>query len=134
MPLGAPGSSQIDRLADQTGIPKPAVLVLGRLDAVALGVSSGAVAGLWLFVATAALILRGGPHVGRTLSLLAQYFPGFDVTWAGAFVGLAYATAVGFLCGYAFAILRNSLVLAYFILLKRRAEQRELSDILDRMM
>jgi hypothetical protein len=67
-----------------------------RLNARAWGISFGLVAGLGLFGATLFLVLKGGEDVGRHLQLLANFFPGYRVTTAGAFVGLVY----GFVCGY----------------------------------
>ena len=45
--------------------------------------------------------MRTGPalfeSVGQHLGLLSIYFPGYDVTWGGAFLGFIY----GFFVGYA---------------------------------
>ncbi|MFH1573641.1 MAG: hypothetical protein ABIG68_06630 [Acidobacteriota bacterium] len=123
-----------DRVALKTGLPKPAVLVLGRLQPLALGAASGLVCSLWLSGATIALLLRGGDQIGRNLSLLAQYLPGFSVTWGGAAIGVLYAAILGFGLGYAVAVMRNGLLRAYVLYIQRRAEQEQLSDILDRML
>jgi hypothetical protein len=86
---------------------EPLVAACARLDAAALGIATGAVAGVALFLATVRLILAGGAVVGPNLSLLAQYFPGFSVTWPGAVVGLLYGCAAGFAAGWTFAAVRN---------------------------
>lgn len=98
-----------------------------RLDPVALGISVGSVGGLGLFLATAALLLRGGAVVGPTLSLLDNYLIGFSVTWAGAFIGLAEVAGGGFALGFLFAAMRNLGMDAYAWLLGRRA-QRDLLE------
>jgi hypothetical protein len=63
--------------------------------------------GFVLFFATVWLLIRGGPNVGKHLSLLSNYFPGYSVTWGGAIVGLAYGALVGALAGWTIALLYN---------------------------
>ena len=87
--------------------PRALAKAFARLDALALGAATGAVAGLAVGLATVWLVLKGGAVVGPNLSLLAQYFPGFTVSWTGAAIGLAYAAAAGFAAGWAYATLRN---------------------------
>jgi len=70
-----------------------------RYHPVALGTAVGAVAGAALFVATAVLLLRSGDPVGPTLSLLANFLLGYQVSWPGAFLGAAEAAAGGYLFG-----------------------------------
>ena len=67
-----------------------------RLNARAWGISMGLLLGAGLFFATAFLILRGGSTVGQRLGLLRVFFPGYSVTWIGAFVGFIYAFVVGY--------------------------------------
>lgn len=59
--------------------------------AIVIGSMSGAV----LFLATVWLLIRGGEEVGPHLSLLGNYFPGYSVTWPGAFIGLVWGLVVG---------------------------------------
>jgi hypothetical protein len=63
--------------------------------AVALGLLGGAI--LWL--STIILLVRDGEHVGRHLSLLAVFFPGYGVTWSGAWIGLLWGFVFGGLSG-----------------------------------
>ena len=70
-----------------------------RLNAQAWGVSFGMLLGLALFVATMVLVIKGGESVGAHLSLLSIYFPGYRVTWPGAFLGFMYAFVVGYALG-----------------------------------
>lgn len=65
----------------------------------AWGLSFGLLFGAALFVLTAVLVLKGGERPGQHLVLLANYFPGYRVTWAGACVGFVYAFVVGFATG-----------------------------------
>jgi hypothetical protein len=104
-----------------------------RLDPVALGAAFGCVAGLILFLATAALLLQGGTMVGRTLSLLGYYLWGYSVTWKGALSGFIQAGLGGFVLGATIAGLRNWGVSAYAWLLKRSAEAEASRDLLDKV-
>lgn len=72
-------------------------IALMRLNARAWGISFGLLAGGGLFLATVFLLLKGGPSVGQHLRLLSAFFPGYQVTVAGAFIGFVY----GFVLGYA---------------------------------
>ncbi len=85
-------------------------LAFARYDAVALGSAVGAVMALGLFLATAVLLVRDGDSAGRTLSLLANYVPGFRVSWGGAFLSLAEVAPAGFAFGYLLAKAINTVV------------------------
>lgn len=70
-----------------------------RLNSQAWGVSFGMLLGLGLFIATVVLVVKGGENVGAHLSLLSVYFPGYRVTWPGAFLGFMYAFVLGYALG-----------------------------------
>jgi hypothetical protein len=78
-----------------------------RLNAKIQGIVTGLVAGLGLFIATNLLVLKGGKLVGKHLSLLGQFFIGYQVTFLGSFIGFAYAFVCGFVMGYSVAWLYN---------------------------
>jgi hypothetical protein len=78
-----------------------------RLEAVVQGVAWGLVAGLALFLATNVLVLKGGKVVGPHLSLLRQFFVGYEVTFVGSLIGFAYAFACGFVAGYLVSLVYN---------------------------
>jgi hypothetical protein len=78
-----------------------------RLEAVVQGVAWGLVAGLALFLATNVLVLKGGRVVGPHLSLLRQFFVGYEVTFVGSLIGFAYAFACGFVAGYLVSLVYN---------------------------
>ena len=75
-----------------------------RLNAVIAGLVTGFMAGFSLFAATNWLVLKGGRVVGPHLALLNQFFPGYQITFVGSFIGGAWAFVVGFAA--AFAIVR----------------------------
>ncbi len=91
-------------------IIRPAI---ARLRASVMAVAFGVFCGFGLFVATAWLVVRGGVEfegekvVGPHLGLLANYFPGYTVTWPGAFVGLVYGALTGAVLGYLVAWVYN---------------------------
>lgn len=80
---------------------------VASLRASIMAVVFGMVGGIGLFVATVWLLVRGGEDVGVTLSLLRNYYPGYSVTWVGAFVGLCYGALTGAVLGYAIAFIYN---------------------------
>lgn len=91
----------------------PDALVLSlfaRIDILAFAVAAGAVAGVAMFLATAALLLAGaspGVEVGSNLSALSTFWPGYSVTWPGAFVGAFYGGLVGAAAGFVVALFWN---------------------------
>jgi len=83
--------------------------VVVRINATLTGIVIGLLFGACLFVATAWLVLKGDPNPGPHLSLLNQYFPGYTVSWIGAFIGFAYAFVVGFASGLLLGAVYNKL-------------------------
>ena len=102
-----------------------------KLDRVAFGLSLGTAAGLFIFLATLALMLKGGGVVGPNLQLLSQYFPGYTVSASGSVVGLACGFVSGFVFGWGFAFLRNAAVFLYMAVVHRRAEFDALRRLLE---
>lgn len=89
-----------------------------KLDGRAFAVASAVFAGAFLFLLTLFLVIKGAPPgvpIGPHLAHLALFFPGYTVTFGGAFVGGLYASAVGAVLGWVLAVVWNfthSLVLA----------------------
>ena len=81
-----------------------------RLDAMAQAISAGVLLGLGIFVATNWLVLKGGDVVGPNLALLAQFCPGYRVTFVGSLIGFGYGLFYGGLAGYAVSTLYNRVV------------------------
>jgi hypothetical protein len=102
-----------------------------KLDRVALGLSTGVMSGLLLFLMTLVLVLKGGNVVGPNLRLFEQFFYGYSVTLPGSVLGLAYGFVTGFIAGWSFALLRNVALFAYAVLIQRRAERLLLRNFLE---
>lgn len=84
--------------------------VFAKMDVLAMSVSGGVLGAMALFLATAILLLQNVPAdypVGPHLSALADYLPGYSVTWAGSLVGLFYGFLVGAVCGFSGALFWN---------------------------
>jgi hypothetical protein len=77
-----------------------------------LGVVLGILFGAGLFLATNFLVLKGGPHVGAHLGLLANFFPGYRVTFFGSIIGFCYMFIVGFIVGTVLGAVYNKIAKA----------------------
>lgn len=106
-------------------------LLFLKLDRIAMGISTGVVTGIVLFIATLILVLKGGDTVGPHLGLLSQYFPGYQVTWWGSLLGLLYGFGSGFVLGSLFATIRNMTIFFSFALRKTRFERKQLLKFFD---
>jgi protoporphyrinogen oxidase len=102
--------------------------VFMRIDRVALGLATGVVGGLGLFVMTLVLVLKGRPVIGPALGLLGQYFPGYSVTAPGSLVGLFYGYVSGFAIGWLFATLLNAIKFMFLVAIFRSWQLRRIFD------
>lgn len=91
---------------------------IARLRASVMAVTFGIAGAVFLSTATAWLIILGptgdSQHVGPTLGLLANYFPGYSVTWPGAVIGLFYGALSGAIAGFILALIYNRIVTARY--------------------
>jgi tetrahydromethanopterin S-methyltransferase subunit G len=81
-----------------------------RLNANILGLVLGIILGLGIFAATNFLILKGGEVVGPHLALLANFFPGYRVTFLGSIIGFGYGLLCGYVAGFIIASIYNLVV------------------------
>jgi len=81
-----------------------------RMRARIMSIVFGMLGGTGMFVVTAWLLLRGGSNVGLHLSLLRHFFPGYSVTWLGAFVGFFWGVVSGGAVGWSVAWIYNQVV------------------------
>ena len=83
-----------------------------RLRAFVMSLVFGLAGGMLLFLVTIWLVLRGPApgqtKVGPTLGLLRNYFPGYDVTVSGSFIGFFYGAFTGALVGWIIALVYNA--------------------------
>jgi hypothetical protein len=101
-----------------------------RIDIRALAITSGVFVAL-VIIAVCAVILLSPPapgrQVGEHLALLANYFPGFSVSWIGCGVGAAYGFAVGVVVGAFFGTSWNTMHVIYLMVaMVRRPSGTEL--------
>ena len=96
----------------------------------AFGIAAGVAAALVMFLVTAIYLLRD-PRPTFELSLFAQYFAGYSVSWQGAFIGAAWAGFTGFVTGWFLAFGRNLLLATLLIVVRTRAELSQTRDFLD---
>jgi hypothetical protein len=95
-----------------------------RLDVPAFAAANAVIFAVALFALTLALVIKGAPPgvaVGPHLAALGAYFPGYTVTWRGAFVGAAYAGFVGAACGVVVAGFWNIAHLLLLAVIRFRA-------------
>lgn len=87
------------------------IAAVARLRGRVMALVFGAVCGSGLFLATATLLVQGGEGVGSHLGLLSHYFPGYSVTWPGAFIGALYGAAFGAVVGWSTASIYNRIAM-----------------------
>ena len=92
---------------DNGAIERLVLIELMRLNGVILGLTLGLLFGFGIFIATLILVFKGGEVVGPHLSLLGQFFIGYEVTFMGSLIGFLYGLGLGFLIGYVIAGLYN---------------------------
>ena len=80
---------------------------IARLRAGILALVFGFATGTGLALATLWLVIRGGEAVGPNLALLANYFPGYTVTWHGSLLGFLYGWLLGAVFGWTMAWIYN---------------------------
>lgn len=93
---------------DDTDLQRLAESELLRVNALAIAVVAGLIAGGGLLLATNWLLLKGGPDPGPHLALLGQYLYGFRVSFLGSLVGFAWAFLLAFAASYAGAHIYNA--------------------------
>jgi hypothetical protein len=121
-----------NHLAAERALERQIQIALAPLHKRCLGLAFGVVVGLGLFAATLLHLWRqpGEPY---PLALLAQYFRGYEVSLPGAFVGLGWGFAVGFVVGWVFAFCRNVVTGLTRLVLRTRAELEANRGFLDQI-
>jgi hypothetical protein len=91
-------------------LDEAAIAELLRLNAAVVGIVLGLLGGISVFLATNLLVIKGGEVVGPHLSLLGQFFIGYEVTFWGSIVGFIDAFVFGFVVGFFLAWSYNLIV------------------------
>ena len=117
----------------QRNFEKTVIQTFARMDTLALATAVGAVSGLFFFLLTLWLIMKGGDIVGPNLQLLGQYFIGYTVTLKGAFIAMGYGFVWGFVFGGLFGFFRNFCLSYYVYRAKKKAELLSLRDFFDQL-
>jgi hypothetical protein len=107
------------------------IQAFAKVDKVALGLASGFLGAVGIFLATVILLIKGGNPVGPNLALLGQYFIGYTVSWKGSVVGALYGFLFGFALGWSTAFLRNLFVALYVYTVKLKASLMSLNDFIE---
>ncbi len=100
------------------------------LHKAAFGVAIGTACALVVFAMTVLSVVRP-PDPPVPLHLFQQYFTGYTVTWAGAFIGAAWAALTGFVFGWFTAFCRNFVLAVSLFIIRTRAELAQTRDFLD---
>jgi hypothetical protein len=82
-----------------------------KLNAKILGLVLGLLSGIFIFIVTNWLVIKGGKHVGSHLQLLSQYFIGYRVTFFGSIIGFFYCFAIGGISGALIGWIYNKIVI-----------------------
>jgi hypothetical protein len=106
------------------------LLAFAPLHKRAFGTAIGTAVGLTLLLATVASLLLD-PAGRLDLSLLAQFFAGYSVTWTGALIGAGWGFLVGFVAGWFTAFVRNLVLATWLLVIRARAEFGATRDFLD---
>ena len=96
----------------------------------ALGVAFGVVIGAVLFVLTIVAVALA-PEGAAFMALLGEYFYGYTLSAAGAFVGFFWGFIVGFVAGWFLAFVRNLAIAIAIFAFRAKAELSQTTDFLD---
>lgn len=110
-------------------LPETVALAFAPLHKRAFGVATGFAAGLVIFAVTLLETMRTTER--SPLTLLSEYYAGYTVSLEGAFVGLLWGFATGFVMGWFVAFCRNFVVAASIFWIRARAELSANRDFLD---
>ena len=111
-------------------LPRELLLAFSPVHKSAFGIAIATVSALLVFGATALTILQ--PEGSRIrIELLAVYFRGYSVSWAGALIGAGWAAVAGFVFGWFLAFCRNLVLAVSLFVIRTRAQLAETRDFLD---
>lgn len=101
-----------------------------RAHKLALGFAFGLTLGVGIFLLTLFHIALNPPDAAN-IELLNQYFLGYEVTWPGAFAGLAWGFGVGFVAGWLLGFVHNFTLGVWMLVIRAKADLKQTSNFLD---
>ncbi len=110
---------------------RAAARALIRFNALMLGFTIAFITSAAVFFLTLGLTLWGGENVGPFLGQLHYFFPGYTVSFGGAFIGALWAGAVGFGVGGVMGLAYGPWLMSGAVSAVRRGVQGEDVDRLD---
>jgi hypothetical protein len=113
----------------ERAVERALVLAFAPMHKRVFGMATGIAAAIVAALATVVGILLAPADTG--LYLLSAYFRGYDVTWAGVFIGAAWAGGVGFVGGWFLAFTRNFVLATWLLYIRVRANMSQTRDFLD---
>ena len=116
---------------DSEVLPATLRLAFAPVHKRAFGTATGLAAALGVFVLTLFELVRADVPGTSSLNLLNEYFAGYRVSVAGAFIGLLWGFATGFVMGWFLAFCRNLVVASWIFWVRTRAEMRATREFLD---
>ena len=119
-----------DPAVPEAPLPRELLLAFSPVHKSAFGIAIATVCALLVFGATA-LTIQQPPATLIGLELLAVYFRGYSVSWAGALIGAGWAAVAGFVFGWFLAFSRNLVVAISLFVIRTRAQLAETRDFLD---
>ena len=111
-------------------LPRELLLAFSPVHKSAFGIAIATVCALLIFGATALTIVQP-PESRVRLELLAVYFRGYSISWAGALIGAGWAAVAGFVFGWFLAFSRNLVLAISLFVIRTRAQLAETRDFLD---
>jgi hypothetical protein len=114
----------------EASIPRELLLAFSPVHKSAFGIAIATVAALLVFGMTALTMLQP-PESRVRVELLAVYFRGYSVSWAGALIGAGWAAVAGFVFGWFLAFCRNLVLAVSLFVIRTRAQLAETRDFLD---
>jgi hypothetical protein len=113
----------------ERAVERALVLAFAPLHKRVFATAVGVAAALLVALATLIAVLRYPTDTG--LWVLAGYFRGYSVSWAGILIGAAWAGAVGFIGGWFLAFARNLALATWLLFIRVRANLSQTRDFLD---
>ncbi len=123
-------AAQSARTTAEERILPALALAFAPLHKAAFGVATGAAGALGMLLVTVYVLVVPRAQ-GFPLELLATYFAGYEVSWAGALIGGAWGFLVGFVAGWFIAFCRNLALALTAFSIRTRAELDQTREFLD---